>query len=379
MSAETKRKSVALVWALPALVASLVCAGCNEADAPDVGVARIALTQAPPTVRCLAVTAQGTRTLTRSFDLTAGASTQLEMNGLPTGLVNFTGSAFDVACSRVPASATPSWLSDVATALISPGVVADVALFMRRNGRADVAVDWATDPPQPSVYEPFGYTSGVTALGENGGIGFSAAWMAGGFNASVHDNFVIGSGSLVYPGLAVSGGHVSSSAQTSISGLSRALAQPIGQSGTTSYVSLLLQPEGVLDEGIFSGFFGLTLASVQYELFMGKPGGGQTDFYVVEDRGGFAQAASTTPTVLGQVALLVVKAEFGDPTDPTAMDRLTLYVNPQVGAPEPATGVVKQVRAFGSFDSISLYSTGAFSLDEIRVGDRFASVTPGAP
>jgi hypothetical protein len=358
-------------------MAGLVLAGCNEADAPDTGAARIALTQAPATVRCLTITAQGTRTLTRSLDLTAGASTVLEMNGLPTGIVNFSGNAFDVACSRVAASASPSWISDVATALIAPGAVADVALVMRRNGRADLGVDWAKDVPQPNVYEPFGYGSGETALGENGGVGFSAAWMAGGFNASVHDNYVIGSGSLVYPGLAISGGHVSSSTETSISGLSRALAQPLGQTGTTQYLSFLIQPEGVLDEGIFSGFFGLMLGSAQYDLFTGKPGGGQLHSYVVEDRGGTGQTASTSSVVVGQVALLVVKAEFGDTTDPTATDRLTLYVNPQVGAPEPATGTVKQIPAFGQFDSVLLYSTGAFSLDEIRIGDTFESVTPG--
>jgi len=70
--------------------------------------------------------------------------------------------------------------------------------------------------------------------------------------------------------------------------------------------------------------------------------------------------------------LLVVKAEFTD-----GMDRLTLYVNPQVGAPEPTTGIVKQDRAFGLLDSVLLYSTGAFSLDEIRIGETFQSVTPG--
>jgi hypothetical protein len=239
---------------------------------------------------------------------------------------------------------------------------------------ANVGVDWTKDQPQPTVYEPFGSASGQTALDENGGLGFSSAWAVGGFNASVHDNFIVDAGSLVYPGLAVAGGHVHSSAQTAISGLTRALQLPIGTSGTTQYLSFLVQPEGVLDEGIFSGFFGLSLGPTDSEVFMGKPGGGQTDFYVMEDRGGTGQFASTTPAVVGQVALLVLKAEFSD-----ANDRLTLYVNPQVGAPEPATGVVKQDRALGTLGSLQLYSSGAFSLDEIRIGDTFESVTPRAP
>jgi hypothetical protein len=369
----TQGRLVASLGVVLALPAGLACSGDDASDAMETGTARIALTQAPSGVGCVAITAQGVRTLTRSFDLTTGKSTDVEMAGLPTGVVNFTGNAFDTACNRVPASASATWISDVTTAVIGPGAVADVALLMRRNGRADVGVDWTADPPQPTVYEPFGYISGETALGESGGIGFSAPWSAGGFNASLHDNFVIASGSLAYPGLAVSGGHVSSSAQTSLSGLSRPLAHPIGQTGTaTQYLSFLIQPEGVLDDGLFSGFFGLTLGSTQAELFVGKPGG-QTDDYVMEDRGGGGQVPSTTATVVGQAALLVVKIEV----TPT-LDRLTLYVNPHVGAPEPATGIVKEDPILNEFDSVLLYSTGAFSLDEIRIGDTFASVTPGA-
>jgi hypothetical protein len=374
MSGETRKGLVVWLWVLVAVPAGLACAGNGESDATDTGVARIALTQAPSGVGCLVITAQGTRTLTRSFDLSTGKSTDLEMASLPTGVVSFTGNAFDLGCSRVPSSASPTWISDGATALIAPGAVADVALLMRRNGRADVGVDWATDPPQPNVYEPFGYTSGENTLGESGGIGFSAPWSAGGFNATVHDNFVVVSGSLVYPGLAVSGGHVSTSAQTTIAGLSRAIAHPIGQTGpATQYLSFLVQPEGVLDDGSFNGFFGLMLGSTALELFVGKPGGGQLDDYVMEDRGGGGQVASTSATTVGQVALMVVKVEVLG-----TMDRLTLYVNPQVGAPEPATGIVKQDSALGEFDSVLLYSTGAFSLDEIRIGDTFASVTPPA-
>ena len=177
----------------------------------------------------------------------------------------------------------------------------------------------------------------------------------------------------MYPGLALSGGHVHSNSQPAISGISRTLTQPIGASGTTRYVSFLLQPEGVLHEGIFGGFFGMTLrAAAEPELFMGKSGGGS--FYALENRGGSLMVASAAPTVVSQVSLLVVKAQFSD-----AFDRFTLYVNPEVGAPEPATGVVKENDSFGEFNRVIFYSTGAFSLDEVRIGDTFESVTPAAP
>jgi|SRR5215471_2887703 len=379
--------------------AALGCAGVDGIESPDSGTVHIALTQGPSGVGCLAITAQGTRTLMRTFDLTAGANTQIKMEGLPPGVVdltltaganaqikmeglppgvvNFTGNAFETPCTLLGGSAEPGWISDVSTAVIVPGAEAGVTLVMRRNGD-DVGASGAKDQPQPSVYEPFGSTTGMPARGEDGGLGFSAPWMAGGFNATVHDNFVLGSGSLVYPGLAVSGGHVSSISQANISGVSRALAQPLGQPGTTRYLSLLLQPEGALDARVSDGFFGMVLGSSSYDLFVGAPDGGQLGSYAMQDLGGGGPVASTSAPVLGQVTLVVLKAEFGDPADPAGVDRLTLYVNPQVGAPEPAIGVVKQVAAFGEFDSISLYATGAFSLDEIRIGDTFASVTPGA-
>jgi hypothetical protein len=229
--------------------------------------------------------------------------------------------------------------------------------------------------PHPTVYEPFGYASGKAALGEDGGVGFTAAWAAGSYNASASDNFLIAPGSLVYPGLAVFGGHLYANVPSTIAGLVRTLARPIGRSGTTRYLSFLVRPEGVLDEGRYSGFFGLMLGAANYDFFFaGKPGAGQLDSYVIEDVGDSGQVPSTTAAVVGQVALLVVKMEFADD-----MDRLTLYVNPQVGAPEPAAGIVKQDHSFSTLDTVELYSTGAFSLDEIRIGETFESVTPRAP
>ena len=363
-----------LVMAFVSAAAGAACSD-GESDPESVGSASVAVTQAPADVRCIEVTAQGSRIVTRSFSVAAGADTRFDMHGLPTGIVNFSAQAFNVGCNSVSAGTSPGWISDIVTARIAPNVVATVLLKMRRNGRAGVGVDFEQDPPQPSVYEPFGEASGEALLEKTGGIGFSAAWVEGGFNASIHDNFVIESGSLVYPGLALSGGHVRSSSQPAISGISRTLEQSLGASGTTKYLSFLIQPEGVLNEGIFSGFFGLNLGGGgEPELFTGKGGGGALGFYVMENRGGSNQIASTAPVVVGQVSLLVVKAQFTD-----AVDRFTLYVNPQVGAPEPATGIVKEDSSFGQLPAVQLYSSGAFSLDEIRIGDTFASVTPPAP
>jgi len=72
---------------------------------------------------------------------------------------------------------------------------------------------------------------------------------------------------------------------------------------------------------------------------------------------------------LGETALVVVRIDFGP-------DTVTVYVNPEPGAPEPATGAVKSDVDLGTFWALEIYSSGAFSIDELRVGETFEDVTP---
>jgi hypothetical protein len=107
------------------------------------------------------------------------------------------------------------------------------------------------------------------------------------------------------------------------------------------------------------------------ELFTGKPGADAIHNYVVEDRGGSLQVASGTAPTPGEAALLVLKAEFA-----AGNDTFTLYMNPVPGGPEPLSGTVKSNSDVGLVNGLTFYSTGAFSIDEIRVGETFADVTP---
>lgn len=224
------------------------------------------------------------------------------------------------------------------------------------------------------AYEGFDYgPDGSDLVGANGGIGFSGGWAAGGFNASVSNNFDRESDALTFGALQTSGGAVRTAAVGAIAGVTRNLAAPLGQANTTAYVSFLVRPEGTLNAGAFNGFLGLVLESPgEPELFIGKPGGGAINNWVVEDRGGSGQhsspmAASTTAT-----ALLVVKAEFAS----AGNDRVTLFVNPTPGGPEPAAGVLKTDANFGTLTGLTIYSSGAMRIDELRVGATFADVTP---
>jgi hypothetical protein len=221
-----------------------------------------------------------------------------------------------------------------------------------------------------SVYEGFNLTFPLF----NTGTGLAGSWQPGGFNAFAA-GYTAGEQSLALNGLATTPGHVSSAAFNSINGAVRNLLQPLGANGTTEYVSVLLRPRGTLDQGIFNGFFGITLTgSLGNELFIGKPGAGANDEWVIENRGGFGQVSSGVPTVVGQTVLLVVRADFR-----SGNDLFTLYVNPAPGGSEPSSNVMKSDLDLGTVSRIGIYSTGAFDLDEIRIGSTFASVTPRVP
>jgi hypothetical protein len=222
------------------------------------------------------------------------------------------------------------------------------------------------------AYDGFDYSPVGSDLQGNGGSGFLGPWTAGGFNASTHDNYDIAAGSLTFGSLAVEGNSVSTSAQGAIAGLTRNLATPLGADNTTAYLSVLLQPDGTLNDGAFNGFFGVLFENaVEPEVFLGKPGGGAINTYVIENRGGANQYDSGVAATVGQTAFLVVKAEFLP-----GNDIFTLYLNPTPGAPEPALGLQKSDADNGVVSGITIYSTGAFTLDELRVGSTWADVTP---
>jgi hypothetical protein len=228
------------------------------------------------------------------------------------------------------------------------------------------------------AYEGFSYVpSGGSILGDNGGLGFNGPWSAGGFNAVNNGDYFAGSNSLLFSSLASSGNHVFSNAigvNQGIAGITRALETSF-TGGSTFYVSVLLRPEGALNQGNFNGFFGLYLnGSTGNDLFIGKSGGGSVGDYVVETRGGIGQVSSNVSAVVGQTTLLVLKVEL--PAVQQVSDTFTLYVNPTLGSSEPSTGTVKHDINIGNISGLTIYSTGAFSIDEIRIGDAFADVTP---
>lgn len=143
--------------------------GCSAAEsrAGDGahGRARVAMTEAPEEVRCAVVTAAGSSVSRAAFDVSPGDSSVFELNGLPFGAVAFSAEAFPAACADVAAAATPSWLAASVDATLVPGVVADVALTLQRNGRAAVSVEFAAEGTCANGVQD-GTESGVDCGGE---------------------------------------------------------------------------------------------------------------------------------------------------------------------------------------------------------------------
>jgi hypothetical protein len=253
---------------------------------------------------------------------------------------------------------------------IRRGLVFACALLTMGGSRAHAGL---------TAYDSFSDTPvGIPLIGtSNSGTGFVDPWHPGGFNASLFANYTIASGSLADDGLLTAGNSITTAAQQAISGLSRDLSVPLGAAGTTAYLSVLLRPEGVLDAGVLGGYFGLylnastTTPTLSQDLFLGKPG--ISDVYDLEDRGGTNRQFTNTTAGVGRTVLLVLRADFT-----SGIDKFTLYVNATPGGPEPSSGTVKQDSNVGTISSLTLYSTGAYSVDEIRIGTTFADVVPAA-
>ncbi len=212
-------------------------------------------------------------------------------------------------------------------------------------------------------YEGFNYPAGSSINLQNGGSGWSGAWQTpGGLGA------IIDGSSLTSGGLAVSGGALTTAGfqppnqGSSVATWVRALGTPLGADNTTEYLGFLLRP----DAG-FGFYGGLNIGN----LFVGLSG--NQSFYGLEGPANNLNLSSV-PVVAGQTVLFVLRLDFLP-----GNDRLSLYLNPTLGLPEPAVPeVLKTDLDLGPVGSLAINNYGGFSTDEIRIGSSFASVTPGA-
>ncbi|MDB4969876.1 MAG: Tryptophan synthase alpha chain [Myxococcales bacterium] len=132
------------------LIASLIAtsfAACQTNDSSDlpVGSAVARITQVPPQVGCVSITAAGNRTVTNNFDVTPGQSALLHVSNLPVGSLAFTASAYGNACNAI-GMAQPTWSSTAPFfAPVTPGGVTSLTLTLVPTGGANIGIDFSSD------------------------------------------------------------------------------------------------------------------------------------------------------------------------------------------------------------------------------------------
>ncbi|MFN7141262.1 MAG: hypothetical protein ACK4UN_18190, partial [Limisphaerales bacterium] len=276
----------------------------------------------------------------------------------------------------------------------------------------DNHVDYELLPPQDLllVWDNFNAptTNSFTPLhGVGSGTGWSTAWQVQNYNAAtytegyaVQNTAPLSYGSLVTSGnYAVGGrGYEMSVRELNVDGafanyrIFDSVPSSIGLDGTTLWLSVLLRKEtadlspvyvnlvnasgmqayGQID--IAAGFFGdvSTVSGTRY-----------WSLAVRNASNGADVIRSDVPLVVGETALLVLRMQFG------ATDNVSLFVNPSLGGAAPtlpnATASVSQTNL--AFRSVRFYAglgggiwsgdgLNRGSMDELRIGDSYAAVTP---
>lgn len=222
-------------------------------------------------------------------------------------------------------------------------------------------------------YEGFDYSAG-TLSGQNGGTGFSSAWGTAGSGGSVN----VQSSSLSFGNLSTSGGKAYLQATGSGGATITRNLNSTFSTGTV-YLSFLTN----LDDG--NRYFGLALDNSGNEMFLtGKPTTyGSLGNWSLSNSSNIpgSPVSSGQAVVLDTTVLMVLRIDFNASGN---QERIRLYVNPTLGSEPVAANAdvittnsisVNQIRlTAGYFVSGSPSSLGW--VDEVRLGDSYASVTP---
>ncbi len=149
-----------MTFAALALAAASI-AGCgSDADAsrgqePETGSLDLLLSSVPVDAACLKVTVAGSRTVSKSFDLTPGPAPTLSMDRLPVGAVKVDALGYSQPCSAVTSSTVATFVTEKpVTARIDALEVAKILLKLLRNGRAQVSIDFEPPPWMSTARNP---------------------------------------------------------------------------------------------------------------------------------------------------------------------------------------------------------------------------------
>ncbi len=217
----------------------------------------------------------------------------------------------------------------------------------------------------PLAYDGFGNGPLADLHGSVGGTGWNGAW------ADVMGDVVTGINGpgLSYPGLATSRGAARSLTSDSVYPISRYWrsfgALPAGT--TTLYVSFLIRS----DEAF--GWGGLLFGTWPQAMIVGVPAGmGTFGLQLSEGLSEGLGDDSPVPLAADTTYLCVVKITKNAQGNGSTW---RLYVNPTVGAAEPAVPAA-QYQGPALPTALNIDNGGGFTTDEIRVGTSWSAVLP---
>ena len=157
---------------------SMATLGCgNEGQGGPVTSAQLDITTVPTGVQCVKVVVTiGTQTVNPPLmTVAAGASSaSLSLGQLPVGSATFQANAYNVACSAVTSTTVANWVADPASATLSYGNVASVAMNFRSNSPVTVKANFSASVAEvyTSIWASYARMSDGTVT-QWGGTGVS--------------------------------------------------------------------------------------------------------------------------------------------------------------------------------------------------------------
>jgi hypothetical protein len=132
-------------WIAIVSTACVSCGGAENAtdgEHENTGAIGLAIQQVPSDIKCIQITAAGSRVQSQSFGVTPLGSTTLVMRGIAPGTVMFSGAAFPIACPLLSTASIPTWVADPIEAVIVSGTQTNLTLTMRPAGSGGITVDF---------------------------------------------------------------------------------------------------------------------------------------------------------------------------------------------------------------------------------------------
>jgi alpha-tubulin suppressor-like RCC1 family protein len=133
------------VFAAPALI--IACGAGSEADeAADsgpVGETVAELSSVPTGVTCVRFILSGSTSATKTYTVTAGTTpVKLSLGNVPPGSLSVNPAAFNLACTSVTNTSTPTWLGAAVSTNVVAGVTTNIAVTLVENLPVNASVNF---------------------------------------------------------------------------------------------------------------------------------------------------------------------------------------------------------------------------------------------